>query len=156
MSERVISYLRPLFNDLILSASSEEKRFSMTVKPEGVYDILSSLKDKGFDHLSDVTCIDYIEDQEFEVIYHLWSHTEKLRGMVKVRIPRNSPSIKSIVDLWEGAQTHERENHELFGINFQGNPNLSPLFLEDWKEIPPFRKDFDSREFVRRKYYGEK
>ena len=43
----------------------------------------------------------------------------------------------------------------MFGVEFQGNPDLSPLFLEDWEGPPPFRKDFDWRAYVREKYYRE-
>lgn len=155
MSEEIISSLKSEFTDSILNMFSEDERISITVKKEEFYDVLSSLKRMGLDHLSDVTCIDYIKEQEFEMVYHLWSHQKKLRVSVKVRILRGSPSTRSVTDLWAGAQIHERENHEMFGINFPGNPNLSPLFLEGWEEIPPLRKDFDTREFVRRKYYGE-
>jgi NADH-quinone oxidoreductase subunit C len=153
MKEEIISFLKSGFEDSILNIALEGKGISVKAKKEGFYEILASLKKKGFDHLSDVTCIDYIEGKEFEIIYHLWSHENRLRGIVKVRIPRDSPSIKSVVDLWPGGQIHERENHELFGIKFLGNPNLSPLFLEEWKEVPPLRKDFNTREFVRREYY---
>ena len=155
MSEEIISSLKSEFTDSILNMFSENERISITVKKEESYDVLSSLKRMGLDHLSDATCIDYIKEQEFEMVYHLWSHQKKLRVSVKVRIPRDSPSTRSVTDLWAGAQIHERENHEMFGINFPRNPNLSPLFLEGWEEIPPLRKDFDTREFVRRKYYGE-
>lgn len=136
--------------------SSEEGFFSFIADRENFHDILSTLKDKGFDHLSDIAGIDYIDEEEFELIYHLWSHEKKLRCAVKVQVPRESPSIKTIVDLWKGAQIHERENHEMFGVDFEGNPNLTQLFLEDWEEIPPFRKDFDTREYVKEKYYGGK
>jgi NADH-quinone oxidoreductase subunit C len=155
MSEDIISSLKSEFADSILNMLSEDEGISITVKKEESYDVLSSLKRMGLDHLSDVTCIDYIKEREFEIMYHLWSHQNKLRVNVKVRIPRDSPSTRSVTDLWAGAQIHERENHEMFGINFPLNPNLSPLFLEDWEEIPPLRKDFDTREFVRRKYYSD-
>ena len=155
MANEVVSLLISEFRDAIRSSSEEGKKMVITVKREEFYQVLSRLKDVGFDHLSDVTCVDYIDEGEIEVIYHLWSHAKKIRGMVKTRIPRESPSIKSIVDLWIGAQIHERESHELFGIEFQGNPDLSPLFLEDWEEMPPFRKDFDIREYVKREYYGD-
>lgn len=153
MSEEIISFLKSKFADSIIEVTLEDRETSLTVKKEKFCEILSTLKYIGFNHLSDVTCVDYIKEQEIEVVYHLWSHTKKLRGNIKVRISRESPSIKSVVDLWIGAQIHERENHEMFGITFLGNPNLSPLFLEEWEEIPPFRKDFNAREFVRREYY---
>ena len=154
MDSEIISVFKAKFPELIHSSVSEDKRILLSVKKEGFYQILSQFKDMGFDHCSDVTCVDYINEGEFEIIYHLWSHSKKIRGIVKTRIPRESPSIKSIVDLWVGAQIHEREGHEMFGIEFEGNPNLTPLFLEDWEELPPFRKDFDIREYVR-EYYGE-
>lgn len=155
MVDEIVSSLISEFPDAITSSSWEDKRMVITVRREEFYQVLSRLKDMGFDHLSDVTCVDYIDEGEFEVIYHLWSHPKKIRVIVKTRIPRESPAIKSIVDLWIGAQIHERENHELFGIEFQGNPDLSPLFLEDWEEMPPFRKDFNIREYVKREYYGD-
>jgi len=155
MPKKIISYLKHSFPLSVSNVVSEGNLISLSVKKEQFYEVLLALKDdKMFDHLSDITCIDYIDENEFELIYHLWSHIKKLRVNVKVRIARNSPSIKSVVDLWAGAQIHERENHEMFGINFEGNPNLSPLFLEDWEEIPPFRKDFDTREYVREHDYG--
>lgn len=155
MIEEIISVLKSNFPASILSIVSEDRRVTLTAKEEKSYQILSRLKEGGFDHLSDVTVTDYIDEGEFELVYHLWSHQKKLRAIMKVRIPREFPTIKSIFDLWTGAQMHERENHELFGINFEGNPNLSELFLEDWEEIPPFRKDFDTRKYVKEKYYRE-
>lgn len=128
---------------------------TISVKKEELRKVLSQLKDAGFDHLSDVTCVDYPDEREFEILYHLWSHAKKCRKVVKIRLPRESPSIESVSNIWEGAQIHEREICELFGVNFEEHPDPSPLFLEDWKEIPPLRKDFDTREYVKREYYDE-
>ena len=155
MNNEIVSTLKAKFPESIHSSVAEDNRILLSVKKEGFYQILSQFKDMDFDHCSDVTCVDYINEGEFEIIYHLWSHGKKIRGIVKTRIPRESPRIKSIVDLWIGAQIHEREGHEMFGIEFEGNPNLTPLFLEDWEELPPFRKDFNIREYVKREYYGE-
>ena len=57
---------------------------------------------------------------------------------------------------YENAQIHEREIHELFGVKFEGNQDLSPLFLENWEGPDPFRKDFNWREYVRDKFYDKK
>jgi len=155
MDNEIISAIESKFPEEVLYSASEDKRILLTVKEIKFHQILSNLKDMGFDHLSDVTLVDYINEGEFELIYHLWSHSKKIRAIVKTRILRESPKIKSIVDLWIGAQIHEREGHEMFGVEFEGNPNLTPLFLEDWEELPPFRKDFDIREYVKKEYYGE-
>ena len=153
MLDEIVSAVKSKFGKSILDITSEDKRIILTVTKGTCHEVLSQLKAMGFDHLSDVTGIDYMTDGEFEIVYHLWSHTKKLRVILKVRVARESPIIQSVVDLWPGAQIHEREAHELFGIDFEGNPDLSPLFLEDWTEIPPFRKDFDTREYVKRQYY---
>lgn len=155
MSEEIISLVKSHFPESVLTTVSENNMIVFTAKKDDIYQIISKLKQEGFNHLSDVTAVDYIDEGQFELIYHLWSHQKKLRPIMKVRIPRESPTIKSISDLWTGAEMHEREIHELFGIEFEGNPDLSELFLEDWEEIPPFRKDFDTRKYVKEKYYQD-
>lgn len=155
MVNEIVSILKARFPDSLLDIPSEGRSIVVTVKKEDFYPLLSQLKESGFDHFSDVSVVDYPDEQRFEMVYHLWSHQKKIRAIVKVAIPRESPAVKSVIDLWTGAQVHERENHELFGIGFEGNPNLSELFLEDWEEIPPFRKDFDTRKYVKEKYYRE-
>jgi len=154
--EEIKSVIESKFEDSILGFDIKGGRIMLKVNARASHEVLSLLKDLGFDHLSDVTGIDYIRDGEFEIVYHLWSHARKIRAMLKVRISREAPILKSIADLWPGAQIHERENYELLGIDFEGNPDLSPLFLENWEEIPPLRKDFDTREFVKRKYHDDK
>jgi len=155
MISDIESRFRSKFPDSLLNVVVKDKCITFSVKQEESYPILCELKDSGFDHLSDVTAVDYIDEQEFELVYHLWSHQTKVRAIMKVRIPRQSSAVSSVMALWSGAQIHEREIHELFGINFEGNPNLAELFLEDWEEIPPFRKDFDTRKYVKEQYYLE-
>jgi len=154
MLDEIVTGVKSRFGKSILDVMSDDKRITFIVTKESSHEVLSQLKETGFDYLSDVTGVDYMADGEFEIVYHLWSHTKKVRSILKVRIAKESSTIESVSDLWPGAQIHEREAHELFGIGFRGNPNLSPLFLEDWTEIPPFRKDFDTREYVKRQYYG--
>jgi NADH-quinone oxidoreductase subunit C len=129
---------------------------SILVKPEKVIDVALELKSRGFNHLSDVTVVDYLEEGDFEVIYHLWSHSDRERLIMKTRLPRDKASINTLTPLWTSAHMHERENHEMFGIKFKGHSDLSPLLLEDWEGIPPLRKDFDSRKYVIDTFYGGK
>ncbi len=89
--------------------------------------------------------------------YHLWSYNEKILLTVKTKIDRNKSVIDSVVPIWSNnAQIHERELHELFGVKFRGNPDLSQLFLEDWEGPPPFRKDFDWREYLKKEVFDPK
>jgi len=151
----IVSYIKEKFDESIAYVS-EEPITTLLVDKVSVFEVASALKEKGFDHLSDVTVVDYIKEKEFEVIYHLWSHSAKRRLMLKTRVPRSQALVKSFTPLWSSAQMHERECHEMFGISFDGNPDLSPLLLEDWDGIPPMRKDFDSRKYVLEKFYGGK
>ncbi|MBD3172646.1 NADH-quinone oxidoreductase subunit C [Candidatus Bathyarchaeota archaeon] len=127
---------------------------TINVNHEDTVKVASSLKEWGFNHLSDVTVVDYLEDEEFEIIYHLWDHNNHERLILKTRIPRDNPVINTLTHIWTSAQMHERENHEMFGVNFNGNNKLTPLLLEDWDGLPPLRKDFDSRQYVLDEFYG--
>jgi len=127
-----------------------------------ILSILSYLKGRGYKHLALISCVDWIEDNEFELVYILsaymaeddrYSEKEKLNIIVKTRIPRDNPNYMTMIGLFENAEPYEREIHELFGIHFEGHPRLTPLFLVLKYEKPPFRKDFDTREFVD-EYFG--
>jgi len=129
-------------------------RIWLDAPTEGLVDFCKWLKEQGFQHLSAISAIDWLEEGKYELAYHLWSYQDKVLLTLKVKIDRQNAIIDSVTEIWnENAQAHEREIHELFGIEFEGNPNLTPLFLEDWEGPPPFRKDFDWREYVRDKCY---
>jgi NADH-quinone oxidoreductase subunit C len=137
------------------SLIEHEDMFILKVDKNKILKTASVLKEWGFNHLSDVTVVDYLDDREFEIIYHLWSHERLERAILKTRISRNSANISTITPIWRSAHMHERENHEMFGIIFEGHGDLSPLLLEDWTNLPPMRKDFDSRKYVKEELYGD-
>ncbi|MBZ4662896.1 MAG: dehydrogenase (ubiquinone) 30 kDa subunit [Caloramator sp.] len=130
-------------------------QIALAVKKENLLNDLIFLRSIGFEHLSFITAVDFIDEGEFEVVYHIWSYTHKIHILVKVRVDRNNPVVPTVINLWEQAQFYEQEVHEFFGIKFEGNNDLSPLFLENWVDIPPLRKDFDTREFSIRLYDAE-
>ena len=102
----------------------------------------------GFDHISTVSAVDWIAKNELEVVYFVGSMAQGWLDFVLAiseRIPRDNPVAPTLVEVWAGAEYNERETHEMFGINFQGHPNQSHLFLpEDWNDLPPLRKDYVS------------
>ena len=127
----------------------EDARLSITTKKEQVLTILRFLKDKRFNFLTLISCVDWIEEKEFELIYIITSYREGLQIILKTRISRVNPEFETVIPIFKSAEFYERELHELFGINFEGNQRLIPLFLEREYRIPPFRKDFDTREYVK-------
>jgi len=129
-------------------------RIWLDTPAEGFVDFCRWLKEQGFEHLSAISAIDWPAEGTYGLAYHLWSYLDNTLITLKVNIDRQNPVMDSVTGIWDGsARAHEREIHELFGIKFEGNDDLTPLFLEDWEGLPPFRKDFNWREYVGEKYY---
>ncbi len=126
---------------------TDEHDFEVSVPRERAAEVLSHLKSFGFKAFMGLTCVDYIDEGEFELVYILESYAEALNSVVKVRIPRENPVMETMMPIWELCQVYERELHEFFGIEFTGNPDLSPFFLDNWLDLPPLRKDFDTLAF---------
>lgn len=131
----------------------EERKIWIKSESKELINLCRYINGLGFDHLSAISVTDFIEKGEYELVYFLWSYQYRIALILKVRTGRKNPVLDSVSGIWNEAQIHEREMHELFGVEFRGNHDLSELFLEDWKLGPPFRKDFDCRDYVRRKYY---
>jgi NADH-quinone oxidoreductase subunit C len=102
----------------------------------------------GFEHLSAISCVDWLDEGEFELVYHFWSYRDGCLVSVKTRIPRDPAKVATITDLWQPASFFERDIHEMFGVVFDGNPDLEKYILTDWDGPPPMRKDFVTREFA--------
>lgn len=141
----VIEKIKNTFPEEILEAKVQRKgRVIIKVQKEKVTDLSAFLKDSlAFNHIASVSGLDYPDRNEFEVIYHIYSIPKKILAEVKVAIPRDNAKIPSLISIWPGINYHERETWEMFGIEFEGHPNLKRFLLpEDWDKIPPFRKDF--------------
>jgi len=152
--------LESAFSDLTVVAERDTE-LSVRVNKESVVSALSFLKGAGYEHLALVSCVDWIEEGEFELVYILSSYMptdeaytdrEKRKLIVKARIPRDKPEFQTVTDLFPIAEPYERELHELYGVRFEGHRRLLPLLLEREYEIPPFRKDFDTREYVEKTF----
>lgn len=134
-----------------------DHRLRIITGRESVLSLLSYLKDHNYDHLALISCVDRIDEGELELVYLLNSYLredeeygerEKESIIMKTRIPRDNPQIGTSIHVFDNAEPYERELHEMFGISFDGHPRQTPFFLEKEYEIPPFRKDFDTREYV--------
>ena len=107
------------------------------------------LKARGFEHLSAISCTDWLEQEQLELVYHLWSPTDKIHVMLKTRLPRANPRTVTAGPVFRHAQTYEREIHEMYGVDFEGNSRLTPFLLDHWQGPPPMRRDFDTRGYVK-------
>ena len=134
-------------------------RIRINVKKEDIMDVAKFIHDDlGFDHAESVTGVDFPADKEIEVVYHLGNYTDqKLSKQVlalATRAPRedtpnpgnDSTRLPSLREVFYSVEFHERECFEMLGVYFDGHPDNRRLLLpEDWADLPPLRKDFDSK-----------
>ena len=104
---------------------------------------MKSDPDLAFTYLSDVTGVDRFPiEPRFELNYHLLSIPRHDRIRLRVRLSGDDAVIDSVVPVWPTANWHEREIFDLFGVRFEGHPNLKRMFMpEDWEGYP-LRKDY--------------
>jgi NADH-quinone oxidoreductase subunit C len=115
--------------------------FDATVLPEQVVLAADKLDREGF-ALDAITGVDWLAQGQMEVVYDYFHPNKNLRIAVRTRIPRDAPALPTISKVFPGANWHERETHDFFGIKFQGHPDLSPFLLPEDATYHPLRKDF--------------
>ncbi len=147
------------FGDKVEVGFVKEDRVRINVGRENVHDVAEFIRDGlNFDHVESVSGVDFPADKEIEVVYHIGSYTDSsLARQVLVLatraqreenpIPGNDATkLPSLRDIFYSVEFHERELFEMFGVYFEGHPDNRRLLLpEDWADLPPLRKDFDTR-----------
>jgi NADH-quinone oxidoreductase subunit C len=142
--------LQQRFADEVREVKEYGGQVSVVMKKEKIRDVVGYLKnerDLHMDLLRDLCGVDYFEKKtpRFEVVYHLYSVTHRHLIRLRAEVPQEDPAIDSIVPLHAGANWHERECYDMFGISFTGHPDLRRILLpEDW-EGHPLRKDYPLR-----------
>ncbi|MYD35907.1 MAG: NADH-quinone oxidoreductase subunit C [Dehalococcoidia bacterium] len=125
-------------------AVEEEREEWVVVSPESIADVCRLLRDDDetdFRMLRSIDAVDFID--RFELRYGLLSIHRNQEATLKVRVwGRDELSVRSVTPVWEGANLQEREIYDLFGIEFDGHPNMKRILL--WEGFPghPLRKDF--------------
>lgn len=112
-----------------------------TVAPDQVVSAAEELDKLGF-ALDTITGVDWLAQSQMEVVYDYFHPVRALRVAVRSRIPRDNPEIATISGVFPGANWHERETHDFFGIRFLGHPDLSPFLLPEDADYHPLKKDF--------------
>ncbi len=106
--------------------------------------VLAARDELGCDFFDWLSAVDEL-DEGFSMVVHVWSTAQRYGVLMRTRVPRDAAELQSIVDLYPGAAWHERETHEMFGIDFPGHPghpDLTPLLLPPEFEGHPLRKEF--------------
>ncbi len=137
----VLERLRAALPDLEWGFVPTPNDPAIVVRREDLPRLMPTLKehpDLAFDYLRCLSGVDHID--QLEVVYHLRSFRHGHTLCVKVPLPVDDPRLPTVSHLWQAANWHERETHEMFGIVFEGHPDLRPLLLEEGLGYHPLRK----------------
>ena len=146
-----VAALRTAFGDAVERALVSCGDSIVYVRPERAHDVLQWLKtERGqtFDYLTDITAVEYRDPElPLEVVWQLRSLERKADLRVKVALDQEAPlEVRSVYDLWRGADWLEREVYDMFGVVFTGHPDLRRILMwETYAEGYPLRKDFPLR-----------
>lgn len=112
------------------------------VDPDQLLAAVQILDDAEF-FIESITGVDWIKEDQLEVIYDFSRYDfEVCRVVIRTRVDRKAPVVPTITNIYAGANWHERETHEFFGIKFEGHPHLIPLLLPEDADFHPLLKDF--------------
>lgn len=130
--------------EAILDGILDRGEWTIILNPAAIRPSCEFLRSRcGFLMLSNATAVDwYPSEPRFEVVYHLLCHDRKLRLRLKCKVSGNNPVIDSVTSVWNSADWQEREIFDLFGIRFNGHPDLRRILLPDGWEGHPLRKDY--------------
>jgi NADH-quinone oxidoreductase subunit C len=147
----VVQQLRAQLGEVIVNEVHFMGEVTLEVRKEHLKDVLSFLKqapEAGYEVLMDLTGVDYLEPvKQTEVVYWLHNPTNLERIRVTVFAGRDE-MIPSVTDLWRGADWYEREVFDLFGVKFEGHPDLKRILMPDDWVGHPLRRDYALTEEV--------
>jgi NADH-quinone oxidoreductase subunit C len=129
--------------EALTDARWDRDELTITIPREHLLSAASIVQQAGYNFLEDVTAVDWLPAvPRFQISYHIVSHSHKERIRLRVLIDEASASLDSITVIWPSANYYEREVFDLFGVRFDGHPNMRRIMMpEDWSGHP-LRKDY--------------
>jgi NADH-quinone oxidoreductase subunit C len=126
-----------------VDARFDRGELTLTVASGDIVPALRGLKNAGYNAFEDMTAVDwYPNEPRFQLSYHILSHEYKERIRLRAMVASDDPAVESATIVWPGANYYEREVFDLFGLRFEGHPNLRRILMpEDWVGHP-LRKDY--------------
>jgi NADH-quinone oxidoreductase subunit C len=144
--ETVTARLRERFPAAVEEVTEFRGDLTVRIRKADIVPVCTFLRDEPglvFDMLIDLCGIDmYRPTGRFEVLYNLYSLQNKAYVRLKVTVDAEDPVVDSVTGVWSGANWHERETYDMFGIRFHGHPDLRRLYMPEEFEYYPLRKDF--------------
>jgi NADH-quinone oxidoreductase subunit C len=127
----------------LLDAKFDRGELTLTIAAGQIRAAAATVQAAGYNFFEDVTAVDWFpSSSRFHLSYHIVSHTYKERIRLRVMVDGNAPAVESITTVWPSANFYEREVFDLFGIHFEGHPNLRRIMMPDEWQGHPLRKDY--------------
>ncbi|WP_436798811.1 NADH-quinone oxidoreductase subunit C [Micromonospora profundi] len=155
---RLVALLAPVEATPSVSGGQQYARATVDVPPSSWSAAVRAARDDtelACDYFDWLSAVDELAEG-FDVVAHLWSTRLRHGVLLRTRLPREAPTVASVVDVYPGAAWHERETHEMFGIGFDGHGELRPLLLPPEFEGHPLRKEFVLASRVAKPWPGAK
>jgi NADH-quinone oxidoreductase subunit C len=140
VKEMLVNKFRDNILEFELRDKGKTKVFEFSVPREQVVPVSKFLQEKGFEHCSLITAVDWKD--RFEVLYHIASYRYGLLLQMSATLPHDDPTVDTVSKIWGGADWNEREAWDLMGIVFTGHPNLERILLPHDFKGHPLRKDY--------------
>jgi NADH-quinone oxidoreductase subunit C len=142
--QQAVELLEQRFPGAVLGSGSYREQHWAEVELARLFEIASYLRDEPglrYDYLVDVTAVHWpLDAQPMQIVYHLFSYARNDRLRLKVRTGERGP-VPSVADLWASADWNERETFDMFGIEFEGHPDLRRILMPDDYTDFPLRKE---------------
>lgn len=146
----IVSLLRVQLGEAVLDSKAEGVLDPyVVIAPDRMLDVARFLRDDirtAFDLLQCLSAVDYTGGK-LGVVYHLESTGHKHKIVLKANVPADAPHVQSVESVWKTANWHEREAFDMFGIVFDGHPDLRRILMPDDWDGHPLRKDYKVPEF---------
>jgi NADH-quinone oxidoreductase subunit C len=141
--EIVAKELIDRFPEYVKITKVTHNRVFAMVDKVGLLKVAKFMKDAlDFDHITAVSGVDWLEEKKMWAVYHITSYSNRVTAEMIVELPRDKPEVDSVTPLWGGANWHERETYDMFGIIFIGHPRLERILTPEGTDYFPYRKDF--------------
>jgi NADH-quinone oxidoreductase subunit C len=127
----------------LTDALVDRGELTLTIAAEQIVGATEALRAAGYNYFEDMTAVDWFPNSpRFQLSYHFVSHSLKERVRLRAFVDGETPSISSITPAWPSANYFEREVFDLFGIRFEGHPNLLRIMMPEEWQGHPLRKDY--------------
>jgi NADH-quinone oxidoreductase subunit C len=129
--------------DALVDARFDRLELTLSIVPEAIRAAAATVQAAGYNFFEDMTAVDWFPSTpRFQLSYHILSHSFKERIRLRVMLDGADPAIDSITPVWQSAGYYEREVFDLFGVRFEGHPDLRRILMPDDWTGHPLRKDY--------------